>query len=118
MPPKKNPASAGTLGGAGIRDLAACGSVPKQNSKTHGQTPPEARLPVIVDLQRAGDGLWRLTLDGGVVLNLQTEQLQRYRRFASTAAAQADVNLSKIPNNDWLALVDDALRPLREARQS
>jgi hypothetical protein len=60
---------------------------------------------------------WWVTLTGGgtVVLRTTTD-LQSYGRFRRACFEQLGVVLAPMRTDEWYALLDEALRPLREAR--
>ncbi len=109
---KANPGTAGTVRGAG-GNPALCRSATASTLPTDAPGRP-ARIERIVQLP--GVDQWRVTLCGGTTLTVPTRALQSHGRFRTYAAVHG-VQLAPLRDDHWLTLLDEALRPLREARR-
>lgn len=115
MAAEANPAHrlAPAAGQQGIDQLTATST--RRPQRPFASAAPAVRIIALAQLP-PGD-LWRVTLDGGDTVTVETNQLQRFGRFAAAARQQVGRHFAPMRTNDWLDLVDDAMAPLREARR-
>lgn len=121
MHQKANPAAGGAATGRETFDLAVGGSVPSNTSTARPPAPAAPAQPAapVLHSVRPGPGkpfLWLVTIGDGRSMILKTCELQSYRSFRRLLREMHGVECAPLSADAWCAILDEALRPLRDGK--